>query len=67
MNAEQNRITKRLYTVEEAAMYLGRSVWSVRRLIWDGLLPEVRIDKRVQVDIRDLDAFIEHNKQQLAA
>ena len=48
-------------------MYLGRSEWSMRRLIWDGLLSQVKVGRRVQVDIRDLDAFIEHNKEQLAA
>ena len=67
MSTEQNKIIKRLYTVEEAAMYLGRSEWSVRRLIWNGVLPQVKFDRRVQVDIRDLDRFIEHNKEQLAA
>jgi excisionase family DNA binding protein len=67
MNAVPSRIMKRLYTVEEAGMYLGRSDWSVRRLIWDGLLPQVKVGRRVQVDIQDLDEFIEHNKEQLAA
>jgi excisionase family DNA binding protein len=67
MNTEPKKIIKRLYSVEEAAVYLGRSEWSVRRLLWNGLLPEVRIGRRVQVDIRDLDVFIEHNKAQLAA
>ena len=27
-----NRVNKRLYSVREAADYLGRSVWSIRRL-----------------------------------
>lgn len=68
MNTEPNRVIKRLYSVKEAAAYLGRSEWSVRRLLWSGLLPEVRIAKRrVQVDIRDLDSFIEHNKAPVAA
>ena len=67
MSTEQNKIIKRLYTVEEAATYLGRSEWSVRRLIWNGVLPQVKFDRRVQVDIRDLDKFIEHNKERTAA
>jgi excisionase family DNA binding protein len=67
MNAEPKRFVKRLYSVEEAAAYLGRSEWSVRRLLWNGLLPEVRIGRRVQVDIHDLDSFIEHNKAPIAA
>lgn len=53
---------KHLYTLDEAATYLGRSTWSVRHLIWKGLLPQVRPDRRVQVDVRDMDEFIEMYK-----
>jgi len=56
--------TKRLYTLGEAAVYLGRSVWSIRRLIWNGELPQVRAGGRVHVDILDMDAFIDKNKEQ---
>lgn len=61
MNASQ-RTLKRLYTLHEAAVYLGRSTWSVRRLIWDGVLPSVRVGGRVHVDLLDMDEFIERNK-----
>jgi hypothetical protein len=54
---------KRLYTLKEAATYLGRSTWSVRHLIGKGLLPQVRPDRRVQVDVRDMDALIEKYKE----
>ena len=57
-----NRPLKRLYNVTEAAEYLGRSTWSVRRLIWSGALPTVRHGRRVQVDVWDMDSFIEQNK-----
>lgn len=53
---------KRLFSLPEAAVYLGRSTWSVRRLIWHGELPQVRAGGRVHVDVRDLDDFIEKNK-----
>lgn len=53
---------KRLYTISEAAVYLGRSTWSIRRLIWDGALPSVRAGGRVHLDVRDMDEFIEQNK-----
>ncbi|MDR4468843.1 MAG: helix-turn-helix domain-containing protein [Nitrospira sp.] len=59
---KQQVLTKRLYSLAETAMYLGRSIWSVRRLIWNGELPQVRAGGRVHVDVRDLDAFIEKNK-----
>lgn len=55
-------INKRLYTILEASTYLGRSVWSVRELIWKGELPSVKVGRRVHLDIYDLDAFIEKNK-----
>ena len=55
---------KRLYTVEEAGDYLGRSVWSIRELIYNGHLPYVKVGRRVHVDIRDLDKFIEKFKTQ---
>jgi excisionase family DNA binding protein len=59
---KQNSIQKRLYSLAEAAEYLGRSEWSVRRLIWAGKLPQVKSGKRVHLDIQDVDRFIENNK-----
>jgi excisionase family DNA binding protein len=59
-NAQSRK--KRLYSIPEAGEYLGRTPWAVRHLIWDGILPSVRIGRRVQVDISDLDLLIERNK-----
>jgi len=71
---EQNRIiekahgiahpmVKRLYTVKEAAMYLGRSTWGVRELIWAGRIPVVRPEgRKIFLDILDLEKFIDQNK-----
>ena len=53
---------KRLYTLSEAADYLGRSVWSIRRLIWGAVLPSVRVQGRVHVDVADMDELIERSK-----
>jgi len=58
----QAKPAKRLCSVAEAAEYLGRSVWSLRRLIWDGELPSVRACGRVHVDVRDMDEFVEKHK-----
>jgi excisionase family DNA binding protein len=55
-------IQKRLLTIKEAAVYLGRSVCGVRELIWAGKLPYVRFDRRIHLDIHDLEKFIEENK-----
>lgn len=57
-------ISKRLYTIEEAAIYLGRTAWSVRELIWSGMLPSVRVGRRVPLDFNDLNIFIERHKSQ---
>lgn len=56
-------IPKRLYSIPEAAHYLGRSAWSIRRLIWSGELPAVRAGGRVHVDVVDMEAFIERHKE----
>lgn len=55
-------IKKRLYSVREAACYLGRTVDGVRYMISVGRLPAVRDGRRVLVDIKDMDEFIERNK-----
>ena len=62
VSALSPRKTKRLYTLDEAAAYLGRSIWSVRRLIWNGDLPSVRVAKRVHLDLLDMDEFIDKHK-----
>ncbi len=55
---------KRLYTLKEAAAYLGRSEWSMRSLIWAGSIPVVKTEggRKIFVDIQDHDAFIADNK-----
>ena len=59
-----NPLCKRLYTLKEAADYLGRSVWGVRDLIWSQLIPVVKQhgSRKQYLDINDLDEFIEKNK-----
>ena len=55
-------VAKRLYTVQEAAVYLGRLVWGVRELIWKGELPCVKVGRRIHIDAEDLDVFIQRHK-----
>ena len=61
---EGGKIRKRLLTVEEAAVYLGRSKEAVQHLIAAGKLPTVKSDRRVFLDIKDLDQWIEQSKIQ---
>ena len=58
----RERAKKRLYRLPEAAEYLGRSEWSVRRMIWTGALPCVKHGRRVHVDVQDMETFIDQNK-----
>lgn len=53
---------KRLYSIPEAAFYLGRTVDALREIIWAGRLPYVKDGRRVLIDIKDMDHFIERNK-----
>lgn len=53
---------RRLLSLDEAAGILGLSVHSLRRLIWAGTLPAVRVTRRVQIDLRDLERLIEQAK-----
>jgi excisionase family DNA binding protein len=61
-------LTKRLYTVKEAAEYLGRSEWGMRELIWAGKIPVVKVEggRKIFLDILDLMGFIERNKSTYA-
>jgi excisionase family DNA binding protein len=57
-------VKKRLFTLREAAEFLGRSVWSMRELIWSGSIPVVKPEgaRKIFLDIEDLDDFINRNK-----
>lgn len=59
-----NPLVKRLYTLKEAAEYLGRSVWGVRDLIWSQAIPVVKQNgcRKMYLDISDMNVFIEKNK-----
>jgi len=55
-------LPKRLYSLPEAAHYLGRTLWSMRELIWKGSIPIVREGKRIFVDIADMEAYVTKHK-----
>jgi len=61
---EINLAAKRLYTLKEAACYLGRTDWSMRELIWAGAIPVVKPEggRKIYLDKVDLDNFIDKNK-----
>jgi len=43
----EHKPVKRLYNLKEAAVYLGRTVWAVRGMLWAGKMPYVRDGKRI--------------------
>lgn len=55
-------LEKRLFSLKDASVYLGRSVWSVREMIWAGKIPYLKTGKRIFLDIRDMERYIEENK-----
>ncbi|MEK6545760.1 MAG: helix-turn-helix domain-containing protein [Nitrospinota bacterium] len=55
-------LRKRLLSVSEASTYLGRSIPALRELIWAGKLPIVRSDRRIFLDVQDLDRWIDSHK-----
>lgn len=55
-------VRPRLLTVEQAATYMGRTEEAMQHMIGCGKVPTVRIDRRVFVDIRDLERLIDGNK-----
>ena len=71
-NVEADR-SRRLLGLKAAGTYLGVSYWTMRDLVFSKLIPTVkipcpragdgRIIRRLLVDRRDLDAFIENHKE----
>jgi len=59
-----NPLCKRLYTLKEAAVYLGRSEWGMRELIWAQRIPVVKeVDgRKIFIDILDLETYVNRNK-----
>ena len=53
---------KRLYSIKELASLIGATEWFWRSQIWDGQLPYVQVGKKMFVDYRDVENFIEKNK-----
>lgn len=55
-------IPKRLFSIPESGVYIARGVYGVRTLVWNGELPIVRHGRKIFIDVKDLDSFIERNK-----
>ncbi len=62
VTTENTTLTKRLYSIKDAALYLGRTVGAVREMLWAGKMPYVKDGKRILIDIHDMEAWIERSK-----
>lgn len=62
VGAFKEPLRKRLLSVQEASIYIGRSIPALRELIWAGRLPIVKTDRRIFLDVLDLDKWIDQNK-----
>jgi excisionase family DNA binding protein len=62
LSQEPGRFSPRLMTVDQAAVYLGRTREAIQHLVGSGKVPTVRADRRVFLDRNDLDKWIEDNK-----
>ena len=64
-NPMGERLNKRLYSIKESAVYLGRSEWAIREMIWAGKIPCIKDGRRILLDIKDMDSWIEKNKDRI--
>ena len=56
---------KRLYSLKEASVYLGRSVWAIREMLWAGKIKFVKDGKSILLDMNDMDDWIEEKRLNL--
>lgn len=62
LSRENTRLEPRLLTIDQAALYLGRTPEATQHLASSGKIPTVRSDRRVFIDRLDLDEWIKDNK-----
>jgi hypothetical protein len=65
MTAKQSQSTvsaKRLFSIKELASEIGGTIWFWRTMIWDGQIPYMQVGKKMFVDTKDIEVFIEKNK-----
>jgi excisionase family DNA binding protein len=62
LSEDPSRMAPRLMTIDQAAVYLGRTREAIQHLVSCGKLPTVRSDRRVFLDRNDLNKWIDDNK-----
>jgi excisionase family DNA binding protein len=56
-------VRPRLLTIDQAAVYIGRTKDAVQHMVSSGKVPTIRADRRVFIDVEDLDRWIREHKQ----
>lgn len=58
----------RLLPLKGAAKWLGLSIWALRERIWAGQIPVIRFPggRKMFIDVKDLETFIEQNKSTIS-
>ena len=62
-NCQPASVQAKLFTVQQAASYIGRTPEAVNHLVSERRIPTVRSDKRIFIDKQDLDKWIDENKR----
>jgi len=57
-------IAPRLLPLKQAAQWLGLTTWAMRERVWAGDIPFVKFPggRKMFIDTKDLEAFIQRNK-----
>lgn len=63
MGTTSSALQPRLLTVQQAAQYLGATIWCVRELHWSRKVRAIRMGKRLVFDRLDLDTYIDAQKE----
>ena len=63
MNSESLSLQPRLLTLKQAAAYTSTNVWFWRSRIWAREIPFLLCGKKYLIDLRDLDRFIDAQKE----
>jgi excisionase family DNA binding protein len=56
--------SSQLLSIKECGAIIKLGPWCIRRLIYSGALPYVRIGRRVLIKLEDLERFIDANRHQ---
>jgi hypothetical protein len=60
-------VEPRYFTLKQASLYTGATIWCLRNLAWDRRVAFVKLGHKIVFDRHDLDRYIESQKTAVAA